>query len=418
MKSIDLLYVTSYVLALETKECKRFSTRRSPADVLAEDVYVEALRASCGFARTRDMVAMIVARGNDDDARWISYFYGKLRRARADALEDKDPDAQWFELDRAVIRFGDLPNVGGGPALAIKMGAYIDKAVFLHKAVWRAGNWQSVKITQQLDAAEDILVSADRQLWSWRVRYPLACFLKELTSFPGWTPEANGFQKSAESVSLIPYLQGQIKYRLWMINKDRSAHDNFRARTSPEQQKALQGNLLRDAVTKFAVANCSGLRTADLFMNWGNALAELGQFDDAVDKFRRAGEVAPDDDSSVLNIALALLRKAAERKDVDAGTRAKNRFEAVRAVADHLSWSSTGGPGRPYQNLIDHIAAILDDAEKALFMACVGTPLSNKARATEDPSHHLTRAQIKICVDALRDGMASGAVPEAFKLSK
>jgi hypothetical protein len=179
---------------------------------------------------------------------------------------------------------------------------------------------------------------------------------------------------------------------------------------------AIKGDVLIEAVNKFAVSYCAGLRTEDLFMTWGNALLALGKFDAAVEKFRLAGDVAPTNDSATLNIAMALLRKTSEGKQEGRVTE-KEQLEAIRAVADHLSWSSTGGRGTPYQPLIGLITGALDDGERDRFMVCTKTPLPNlsqEGRGREDAQHHLRRAQLKICVDALRDHMA-GRIPGAYK---
>jgi hypothetical protein len=411
IKSIDILYAAAYALSSETENCKVFNAKPAATDAGAIDDYVEALRKSCGFDRTRLLVSKIVERGTDYDARWIPFFIGKLRRARAEALKSMDPEAQFFELDRAISRYGELPDGDSGPALAIAMEAAIDKAVSLHEAA--GNNWTTDEAKRQLAAAEAILKDADRRLAAGGIGSSPFCFVRD-----GLTPEIRNKQKLPDEVTLRPMLQGMIKYRLWMISRDRYTHQITSG--SQQEERALEDSQLREAIDKFALAYCSGRRSNELFMTWGDALLVLHEFDPAVEKFRQAADLSPDDDRPFLNIALALLRKVSNNgPEVDA----KAQLAAMRAVSDHLSWASTGGAGTPYAPLTAEVRKALewpkDSRELQPFDECMDShmPQPSKEREAKDTQHHLQRAQLKICVDATRDRMAA-RVDGAYTLDR
>ena len=95
----------------------------------------------------------------------------------------------------------------------------------------------------------------------------------------------------------------------------------------------------------------------------------------------------------------------------------------MTAVADHLSWASAGGGGAPYRKLAGEIVEALawpkDQHELAPFKACLDShrPYQSKEDEAKDLTHHLERAQLKICVDAVRDRMTT-RVPDAYNMSR
>jgi len=350
-------------------------------------------------------VAKIIARGKKEEVRRISYFIGKLRSSRAAALKGPDLNASFFELDRAIARYGELPDDDSGPTLAISINAMIDKAITLHELASNGG-WKTDEAKRQLDAAVELLVRADGRLAASRSGFPAICPAKGLTAIRGWM--LDNLQKSPDTVTLLPMLRGLIKYRLWMISRDRFSNDL--TNRNSEVERAFEDAQLREAVDQFAIAYCAGRRTEELFMEWGDALMELRDFDGGVEKLRRAADLSPADDGPFLNIALALLRKVSnDGQDIDATA----QLEAMRAVADHLAWASTGGPGTPYSNLIAGIKKALawpkDNPELQSFNECLyeHDPYPSEQDETKDPQHHRERAQLKICVDATRDRLVA-----------
>ena len=74
----------------------------------------------------------------------------------------------------------------------------------------------------------------------------------------------DNLQKSPDTVTLLPMLRGLIKYRLWMISRDRFSNDL--TNRNSEVERAFEDAQLREAVDQFAIAYCAGRRTEELFM--------------------------------------------------------------------------------------------------------------------------------------------------------
>ena len=148
--------------------------------------------------------------------------------------------------------------------------------------------------------------------------------------------------------------------------------------------------------------NTSTLNTSDLFLTWGNALWAARKFDDAVEKYLTVGEIAPGEGTPLLNAAIALLDK------VSYGTSSEEPalFEALQAVADHLSWQSSGGP---YAYYTSKIRAALNSSNPGQSSAR-GKDFDDCLKKYEPNSAGdslLERAQLKICVDQAMHSMIS-----------
>ena len=105
MKIVDPLFAASYLLSKEEKDCARFQRSRAEPLNAVDDMKrrLLALREACSFTLTRSTVATTIGRGRKEDQPWVSYIYGKIHLARAQALAKVDPEAQWYEFERAII---------------------------------------------------------------------------------------------------------------------------------------------------------------------------------------------------------------------------------------------------------------------------------------------------------------------------
>src|SRR5262249_27733860 len=129
------------------------------------------LRDYCSFARTRSLVSTIIDRDRTNDQPWVSYIYGRLHLARADAVAKVDAEAQWYEFDRAIRRFEasqdpqDKQNKLPLTARAIQMATYVKNGVSIQESV-RTLDWTTREdfIRHRLNDAADILAKATGQL--------------------------------------------------------------------------------------------------------------------------------------------------------------------------------------------------------------------------------------------------------------
>ena len=264
---------------------------------------LEVLRAYCGFERTRAMVSVIIDRGNADDQPWVSYIYGKLHLARADAIARIDSEAQWYEFDRAISRFKEFPqDKVPASALAIQMDAYIKNGLSIHESV-RSLKWKESAsvIKYRLKAAETILADAGGRLKELADKRQ-----KAATAGSAQARSADGSRVDA----LVAHLRGLILYRQWMIDVHRRQWKKPIDLAEGEKEKQQ----VAAAVTFFETSFREGRQTSWLFLDWGNALRALGKFDAAIEQYRRAGDVAPDYYAPALNIAITQSPRSRRRR--------------------------------------------------------------------------------------------------------
>src|SRR5262249_1572928 len=100
------------------------------------------LRNRCSFDKTRQAVGKIIQREREDDQPWVSYIYGQLHLARAEALAKVDREAQWYEFERAIARFGELGKSQPQSVKASGMQVYMKSGDALLDSV-KALDWQN-----------------------------------------------------------------------------------------------------------------------------------------------------------------------------------------------------------------------------------------------------------------------------------
>jgi tetratricopeptide (TPR) repeat protein len=397
MKTVDPLFAASYMLSVEQAQCSRFRPEQVAAinPVADKQRLLEVLRDYCGFERTRTMVSAIIDRGNPDDQPWVSYIFGKLHLARADAIAKVDAEAQWYEFDRAISRFREFPqDKVPASALAIQMDAYIKNGLSIHESV-RSLKWKESAsvIRYRLKAAEAILADAGGRLKELADKRQ-----KAVTAGSAQARSADGSRVD----SLVAHLRGLIVYRQWMIDVHRRHWKKPIDLAEGDKEKQQ----VSAAVSFFETSFREGRQTAWLFLDWGNALRALGKFDAAIEQYRRAGDIAPDYYAPSLNIAITLL----EKSKIEAATATVvDHFEAVRHASNYLTWIGGGGP---YGNLVDKIADVLavagDGSEARNFAECRKKHEAYEADArVTDLSH---TAALKLCVDQARDSLARRVV--------
>jgi tetratricopeptide (TPR) repeat protein len=384
MSTIDLLHAVSYVLDLERKACADF-VHETGSDPKVQDRNLQALRMHCGFARTRSLTAQLVSQDRAQDRPWVPYVYGQLHLARAQAFARFDRQMQVYEYDRAIDRFrefgGSSKSAGILPssALATEMQAMINKGVALHEVAVdlqkaEHGNSRdplSGRVMAQLDKAKTAFDDADKQLDN----IPKSRLRKIMV----WA--------SAEPLdAFVAYLQGEIHYRQWMLLMHRrtGSADIVRAAPDGEEQR-----LLETSISKFQESERSGQKGDALYMDWGNALRVMGRFDDAITKYRRAGEIAPGG-YALLNIAIALMEREAAR----GGKPTPDQLlDSLGHVIEYLSWRADESL---HAGVIEKVAAALEALDKTTadqFRKCV----HEQYAVTPDQSSDLLA--FKVCVD-------------------
>lgn len=400
MKVVNPLFAASYVLAAEEKDCSTFQFEAEPnADKVAEKKRMLGdLRRLCGFKRTRALASAVIERGKPADQPWVSYIYGKLHLARAQALAKVDAEAEWYEFDRAIGRFRELSQADvPASALAIQMEAYIRNGLSIHESVL-ALNWPESKdlIKYRLKEAKEVLDDAAKILAK-------LADSRRKAAVPG-TAQA-GAVEDGRTDAMISHLRGLIVYRQWMVD----THKRHRKGAIGFAEGDGERKRLWHAVELFDTASRQAPATVALLVDWGTALRALGEFDEAVKRYRLAGDIAPVDSTPLLKMAVVLLEKSRAGAE---GVTIEDHFDAVRQVSSYLTWS---GDGKPYGKRIDNLVGAL---EGALAQAGGGTKRDFEScrrefAAAESPTEttDLVRAAaLKICVDRARSNLAGRVV--------
>jgi tetratricopeptide (TPR) repeat protein len=412
MKIIDPLYAASYALSVEEQRCARFQPERLPAtDLVSEKKrLLQVLREYCSFALTRSLASTIIDRGRADDQPWVSYIYGRLHLARADAVAKVDTEAQWYEFDRAIRRFEasqDKQNKLPPTARAIQMETYVRNGVSIQESVGTL-DWKTHEdfILHRLDDAKDILVKATQQLKDADSppKAPRLCDGAGSDVIPAFPVDMPALPVAA----MDSHMHGLILYRQWMIQtRSRYRNGEFGFANGAEE-----GTQLRKSLKDFERAAClQPKQPYEFYVEWGNTLRALRRFDIAVEKYRQAGDIAPDSYIPMLNVTVALLEKSKDRYRTEDEHRTEHLFEALRETSSYLTWISDGGP---YTTFVDRIAEVLgevgDGSLAEDFAFCRWSLSFHEADPkVADLSH---TAALKYCVDQASDAVSRRVVDE------
>ena len=417
MKSVDPLYAASYVLSIEEERCRRYEREwLAPTNAVSEmKRLLEVLRDYCAFPRTRAMVSSIVRRGSEADRPWVSYIYGKLHLARADAVAKFDAEGQRDEIDRAIRRFGESsPGNLPASARAILMEAYIKNDLSFQTSI------RQLNRSAEADFIKYRLNDAARGLSEAMALLENPKAKTEAKKLTLWEAVASGIEPAlpaevarlalpaddARLASISSHMRGLIQYRQWVINTRWRYHNGefgFAEGTAEREQ-------MQEVLRHFSEADGRSRQTFEFYVEWGNAHRALGDFKSAIKKYRKAGDLAPDNYIPFVNVAVAFLEKAR------ASHKLQEQFEALRQTSSYLTWISEGGP---FTTLVDRIAEALllvnadEEVDHSLvedFAFCrLSLSVYEADPGVSDMSH---TAALKYCVDQARDSLARRLVRE------
>ena len=379
MAFIDPKIAAAYVVQSEERNCRNLGMEEhsGATDIAREESRIKKRRDHCSFEKTQALIASILERGRNEDRAWVPYIFGRIHSARADALARIDRAQQLGELDQAIGSFVEAlnhrPNSVG--PLAVLIDAYVRKGVSMHERTF--GLTWSDERTSPLQ---------------WHLFLATATFKDAQEKLQ----EIKG-RRSAALDAKINRLEGHLAYRQWLL----MAHQRTKSRLIPTaigQPEELA--LLSAASERYGLAASKGEDSALFYLEWANILRVMGDFDGAVDKYRRAASQQPKTPGTRLDIAQVYLDKVLYApKPVDH----LYLLIALGASADYLSWASDGGP---YASLTSRIADALSRSGHAVdseaFGKCV--PAATAADAQQQPAEaqsarwRLT-AELKVCID-------------------
>jgi tetratricopeptide (TPR) repeat protein len=377
---MDPKVAASYVFSAEQRACNSLDINQSleASGVVREERRIKNRRDRCAFNRTRALIAKMLERGSADDLPWVSYVFGRIHLARAAALANIDRSQQLAELDQAIGRFADsLNRMPDSPtALAVLIDAYVRKGVSIHEA------------TTSMAWSDEPTSPLQWQLYLAESTFSEAA--QKLRSLP---------QRRSETLdALVRRLEGQLIYRLWMLQAHRRTHSGV---VTVALGHPAELALLTDASGRYATA-AKGPQSAELFIEWGNVLRALGEFDGAVEKYLRAADLSPGDSGPRLNIAIAYLDRVEFRP---AEVTPLKVLIALGASSDYLAWSSEGGPYPGFTARIERVLALSGHAEDAeLFKKCLApTVASPGALQDAEIDRWKAAAALKVCIDQTVD---------------
>lgn len=372
MSVIDPKVAASHVFHEEQKQCGGLDAGQPPEartdPVLREQLRIDNRRKLCGFPRTQALIAETLKRGRAEDLPWVPYVYGKVHLARAAALAGIDQAERLSELDQAIGRFRDAQNrmQNSHSAVANLFEAYVKKGIAIHEA------------TTRLDWSDD-----PQSVLQWRLHLAESTFADATRQLARIPPRRDGALDA-----LVQRLEGTLYYRQWMVQAHRRTRsgDVTVAVGQPEELA-----LLRLAVARFE-ASARNARPQTLYMDWGNALRALGDYENAAGKYRLAADLAPGAWEPRINLAIAYLDRVVHGK---APAETGHLLVALGAASDYLSWVSGGDPTPNLRVKVEAaLAATGVGEDAALFQACYRTAV---AAAPEDRRKSL--AGRKHCVD-------------------
>jgi tetratricopeptide (TPR) repeat protein len=406
MKAIEPLFAASYVLSVEQTKCAGFKHDRAPTDdPVADNVeLLEALRRHCNFEDTRALVSTIAERGKAEDQPWVTYIYGKLHLARADAVAAFDRTVQWDEFDRAIRRFEQIEHVEMPPSALeahIKSALKIQETVLLSLDVKSEGY-----IKHRVQSAETILDRAAKRLAKEADKRKRRALEREHTAVALGTDATPATADEDRVDAMIAHLRGLAIYRKWMVKarlNDKTKSFSF-AETEDDKRH------VEEALAFFEMAEAKKIPSYWLFMDLGNALLALRRFDRAIESYRRAGDIEPKSYAPPLNITIAVLEKSTSSAPAESR---KSHFEAMRFTSSYLTWVSEGGP---FDNLVDKIKGGLTAgrngrAAVATFDAC--RDQYKRFEGNPDLTHITHTAALRLCLNLARRATADRGVEEA-----
>ncbi|MDB5487112.1 MAG: hypothetical protein JWQ58_827 [Reyranella sp.] len=347
---IDPKVAASYVFDAEEKSCAGLDTDlpANPTALEREQRRILNRKVRCGFARTQELIAKVLQAGRAEDLPWVPYVYGKIHLARAEALTGIDQEQQIGELDQAIGRFistsSQLPT--STSAIAILFEAYVRKGIAIHDS------------TKNFDWSDDPASALQWKFWLAESTFNDAA--NQLKRLPA--------RRSQELDTLVQRIEGTLYYRQWMI----AAHRRLKSGEATvglgnEEELAI----LRRSAERYAAAG-RYLKTAALFMDWGNSLRALGKFDEAADLYLRAADLAPDDFRPRIDVATAYLDRV---KYGPSPAEPLHVLIALGASSNYFAWIS----GRiPFDDFLNGIEAALANTgtvgDLALFQSCRPRP--------------------------------------------
>jgi tetratricopeptide (TPR) repeat protein len=426
MSAIDPLFVASYHLSAEEDKCRRFEAPASTGPVEEMKHRLAELGKHCDFEKTRQAAGKIIFRDRKDDQPWVSYIYGKLHLARADALAKVDEEAQWYEYERAIRRFREFPRKEQPASVkAILMDVYIKNGEAMQKSTTSLkGRGKDQVIEYRLAKAAKIMKEAAAEFGSmdpWSSArasivaahgaqsYAWASFAVILgadlrawvNSILAYNAEPQLSIERGRAAALDSRVQGAILYRQWVIEAGPRHAGEELSFDLDDRGRAL----LEKANEHFETASRQARHRDNFYVEWGHTLRALRRFDEAVTRYRRAGDIAPKDDEPLLNIAMTLLESAR----LDPTTR--HLFEALRQTSNYLTWAEDGVR---LANLVRRVHATL---EAAADQGLIARFTSCHARHGRGPTadDKTRKAALKVCVDDVWESLSRQVVAEATR---
>ncbi len=371
----DPKVAASYVFQREQAACNALDAGMVPglADVQREEHGIQNRRMRCSFDDTQKLLAKVLDSKSKSDRPWVLYLYGQIHMARSAALAGLGLQQQLSELDQAIARFRDFQKVmsTSPTAIAILMGAYLDKGIAIHQA------------TPNLVWSDD-----PASLLQWRLKLAEQTFAEaeaQLHTIPA--------RRSASLQALVDRLEGMLLYRQWMIAAHRRTKSGV-VTVATGQPAELE--LLGKAIAKFDAADAKEATSAGSLVAWGNVVRAAGKYEDAAALYRRAADLTASSDAA-LNIVVAYLDQVvAGPKPADQG----QLLRALGALTDYLAWTSAGGP---YDQLIPKTKRALAQTgaadEVSTFETCLNKDLPAESASDPKIDQWQAAASLKVCVD-------------------
>ena len=218
---------------------------------------------------------------------------------------------------------------------------------------------------------------------------------KQLASIPkSWLRKITMWAPLDPLDAFVAYLQGEIHYRQWMLLMHRRTGSANIVRAAPDGEEQ---RLLTAAISRFQESQGSGQKTEALYMDWGNALRVMGSFDEAIAKYRRAGEIEPGG-YALLNIAVALMEREVAR---GGKLKSDELLDSLGHVMEYLSWRADESL---HAGVIDKVAAAMEALDKTTadqFRKCIHDAVP--------PDQSSDLPAFKVCVDETMHHLAEVA---------
>jgi tetratricopeptide (TPR) repeat protein len=375
----DPKVAASYVFQREQAECNALDAGVVPelADLQREEQRIQNRRVRCSFDDTQKLLAKVLDSKRKSDRPWVLYLYGQIHMARSAALAGLGLQQQLSELDQAIARFREFQKLmsTSPTAIAILMGAYLDKGIAIHQSTPRLG-WSD-------DPAS---------LLQWRLRLAEQTFAEaeaQLHTIPA--------RRSAGLDALAGRLEGMLLYRQWMIAAHRRTKSGV---VTVATGQAAELELLGKAIAKFEAADAKEPTSAGTLVAWGNVVRAAGKYEEAAVLYRRSADLTGSSDAA-LNIVVAYLDQVvAGPQPADQG----QLLKALGALSDYLAWTSGGGP---YDQIIPKTKRVLahtgDADEVPAFETCLNKALAADNASDPKIGRWQAAASLKLCVDGAVD---------------